>query len=179
MRRLFACCAIALVAVVNSAWAEAPVVRRSTLLVADIAASIRFYEALGFTRWYDQAGPRDPSRPTTLPLSVIPAASRLVIMKGREPWVGMVGLLAYDQPKPPNNRIVADKIGLGDVILMIELPDVKTVHENLVAIGARVLQPPKPFEVKGATGAIQRGINCFAVDPDGHVVELSQQPSGG
>ncbi|MBL8628463.1 MAG: VOC family protein [Rhodospirillaceae bacterium] len=156
-----------------------PAVRRSTLLVSDIEKSIRFYEALGFSITYDKGGPRDPERPMALPLNVKPGASRLVIMKGRDPWIAMVGLLAYDQPKPPSNRIVADKIGAGDVILMIEVADAAEAHRRLVALGARILQEPKPFEATLGDGTPIKGINCFAVDPDGHVVELSQPTSKG
>jgi catechol 2,3-dioxygenase-like lactoylglutathione lyase family enzyme len=156
-----------------------PAVRRSTLLVADLERSIRFYEALGFARWYDQGGARDPERPMTLPLTVKPAASRLVIMKGRDPWIGMVGLLAYDKPKPPSNRTVADKIGAGDTILMVEVPDAVAAHGRLVALGTRILQPPKDFETALADGTPIRGINFFAVDPDGRVIEASQPTAGG
>lgn len=158
--------------------AQTVVVRRSTLLVGDLDRSIAFYEALGFTRSYDRGGARDPARPMALPLNVQPAASRLVIMKGRDPWIGMVGLLAYDQPKPPTNRKLADKIGAGDTILMVEIGDAVEAHARLLKLGARILQPPQPFEAALANGAPIKGINFFAVDPDGRVIEASQPTSG-
>lgn len=162
----------------NNSDSRTVVVRRSTLLVSDLDQSIAFYEALGFTRSYDRGGARDPARPMALPLNVQPAASRLVIMKGRDPWIGMVGLLAYDRPKPPTNRKLADKIGAGDTILMVELSDAAEAHSRLVKLGARILQPPQPFEAALANGSPIKGINFFAVDPDGRVIEASQPISG-
>ncbi|MBL8645177.1 MAG: VOC family protein [Rhodospirillaceae bacterium] len=159
--------------------AREPAVRRSTLLVSNIEKSIQFYGALGFSVTYDKGGARDPERPMTLPLNVKPSASRLVIMKGRDPWIAMIGLLAYDKPKPANNRISEDKIGAGDIILMIEVSDVADVHKRLLAVGAHILQPPQPFEATLGDGTPIKGLNCFAVDPDGHVVELSQPTEGG
>jgi catechol 2,3-dioxygenase-like lactoylglutathione lyase family enzyme len=151
-----------------------PVVRRATLLVADVAKSIDFYQRLGFSVWYDQGGDRDSARPMTLPLNVKPGYSRLVIMKGRDPWIGMIGLLGYDKPKPAPNRSVADKIGLGDVIIMLETDDVPGSYSRLSEIKATIIQPPQSFETKGADGKTMVGMNLFAVDPDGHVIELSQ-----
>ena len=168
-----------LLLVQGSVDAAEPGVRRSTLLVGDIEKSIRFYEAIGFTNWYDKGGARNPDQPTALPLTVKPGASRLVIMKGRDPWIGMIGLLAYDKPKPPTNRIVAEKIGAGDIVLMIEVADVIGVHRRLTELGAPILQPPKAFETALSDGSPIKGLNCFAVDPDGHVVELSQPVAGG
>ena len=158
--------------------AQTVVVRRSTLLVGDLDRSIAFYEALGFTRSYDRGGERDPARPMVLPLNVQPAASRLVIMKSRDPWIGMIGLLAYDRPKPPTNRKLADQIGAGDTILMVEIGDAAEAHTHLVSLGARILQPPQPFEAALADGSPIKGINFFAVDPDGRVIEASQPSSG-
>jgi predicted enzyme related to lactoylglutathione lyase len=91
----------------------------------------------------------------------------------------MVGLLGYDKPTPPSNRIVADKIGAGDTILMMEIDDVKRAHDKLVAGGFRIIQPPKQFETKLADGTPIKGWNAFAVDPDGRVIELSQPTEGG
>lgn len=151
-----------------------PAVRRSTLLVSDIEKSIGFYEALGFAVQYDKGGPRDPDRPMALPLNVKPAASRLVIMRGRDPWLAMIGLLAYEQPKPTLNRVLPDKIGAGDVILMIEVPDATAACGRVEKLGAPILQQPQSFETALGDGRPLKGVNCFAVDPDGHVVELSQ-----
>lgn len=175
-RFLLICLALVFVAPAYAAETRTPetVVRRSTLLVNDIEASIDFYQRLGFSVWYDQGGDRDATRPTTLPLNVVPGYSRLVIMKGRDPWIGMVGLLAYDKPKPKLNRTVEDKIGLGDIILMLETDDVRNVFERLKGTNTRILQAPKEFQTKGAEGKMMVGVNMFLVDPDGHVIELSQ-----
>ena len=70
----------------------ASLVRRTTLIVHDIDASIRFYrDVLGFELWLENRGQVTPeSLPNT---AAAGAPSRFAIMKGRHPWVGMVGLL--------------------------------------------------------------------------------------
>jgi catechol 2,3-dioxygenase-like lactoylglutathione lyase family enzyme len=155
------------------------VVRRTTLLVADLEKSIAFYEALGFARSYDRATRRQPEAKMALPLNVAPARSRLVIMKGRDPWIGMVGLLAYDEPRPPSNRVIAEKIGAGDSILMIETADARASYDRIMSLGVRSLQPPAAFEAELADGSKISGINFFVVYHDGRVIEASQPQSRG
>ena len=78
-----------------------------------------------------------------------------------------------------SGNVGSNSIGAGDVILMIEVEDVTKVHQQLTQIGAKILQPPQTFEATLGDGTPIKGINCFAVDPDGHVVELSQPTEGG
>ena len=64
--------------------------------------------------------------------------------------------------KPPGES------GAGSVILCFRVDDCRRVHQDLVASGVVFLTPPK----SPAWG----GWRCFALDPDGHVVEFEEVP---
>ena len=62
--------------------------------------------------------------------------------------------------KPPTEP------GAGSVILCFRVDDCRRVHEDLVAMGVEFLTRPKspPWG----------GWRCFALDPDGHVIEFEE-----
>ena len=173
MKSLFL--AMACLTAMTSSMADAAtsVVRRTTLLVSDVKASVAFYEKIGFKVWLNTSGPRDPNGPTSLPLNVKPAQSNFTIMAGRDPWVAMVGLLQYDKPMPTRTRGIADQIGVGDAVLMIETDDVDGVYKSLQAMDTPMLQLPKETTTKSAD-SIKHVKNMFFRDPDGWVIEMSQ-----
>ncbi len=158
--------------------APPPAVRRTTLLVSDLNRSLAFYESLGLTRWYDksstQASATGVIGSQDLPLGATPAEGRIVILKGNDPRVGMVGLLAYDRPKLPDRRSGKAKLGRGDIILMIEVADIDEVVAALDAAGFKPLRPPYAFTVAGADGGTLTGRRAFVRDPDDHLIELSE-----
>jgi catechol 2,3-dioxygenase-like lactoylglutathione lyase family enzyme len=168
---LFAC----FVAVLGALPAEATtsVVRRTTLLVSDVKTSVAFYEKIGFKVWLNTGGPRDPNSPTSLPLNGKPGQSNFTIMSGRDPWIGMIGLLQYDKPALTRTRDAKDLYGTGDAVLMLETDDLDGVYKNLQALGAPMLQLPKEATTRSAD-VIKRVKNMFFRDPDGWVIEMSQ-----
>ena len=109
----------------SAAGAATSVVRRTTLLVSDVAQSVAFYEKIGFHVWLRTGGPRDPNGPTALPLNGKPGESKFTIMAGRDEWVAMVGLLQYDKPALTRTREVMEQIGVGDAVLMIDTNGLK------------------------------------------------------
>lgn len=149
------------------------VVRRTTLIVHDADASVRFYrDILGFEVWLTNAGKVTPG---SLPSDAPPGApSRFIIMKGKHPWIGMVGLLEYGGPRAapaaPPSRLVP-----GDAVLMLETDDVQAVYRRMQAAGTPVLRPPRTEEVTGAGGARWDATFLFAWDPDGHLLEINQR----
>ena len=147
-------------------------VRRTTFIVHDLDAAVKFYrDVLGFEVWLENQGKITASSlPVNLPLG---ASSRLTIMKGRHPWVGMVGLLQYGEArKPPKPaRFVAP----GDAVLMIETLDVMAIYERMRQAGTRILRSPQTSEVTGAGGARWSATFLFAYDPDGHLLEINQR----
>jgi pimeloyl-ACP methyl ester carboxylesterase/catechol 2,3-dioxygenase-like lactoylglutathione lyase family enzyme len=152
--------------------AQDNVVRRTTLVVNDIDRSLAFYrDVLGFELWLDLPGTVSEN---SLPSDAPPGApSRFIIMKGRHPWVGMVGLLQYGEsrtlPETP------DRLRPGDAILMIETRDVDLVYRRMQAAGTPILRTPRSSEVTGADGDSWTARFLFAFDPDGHLLEINQR----
>ncbi len=153
--------------------AATSVVRRTTLLVADIDKSMQFYRAIGFDVWLDRGGERNPDAGGGLPLNGKPAYSRIAVMSGTADDIAMVGLLQYDNPPLPATRQDTGTIGVTDAVLVIQTDDIKQVHANLKKLGARILTPPEDYTVRSVNGQ-KYGAIMFFVDPDGHVIELSQ-----
>ena len=164
---------LAIVFSASMAEATTSVVRRTTLLVSDVKSSVAFYEKIGFKVWLETGGARDPNKPTSFPLNGKPAQSGLTIMAGRDPWIGMIGLLQYDKPLLKRTRDATAAYGIGDAVLMLETDDVDGVYKNLQALGTPILQLPKEATTKSAE-AIKHVKNMFFRDPDGWVIEMSQ-----
>lgn len=164
----------AAVAAEGSATAPDPavLVRRTTLIVHDIDASIRFYrDVLGFELWLENRGQVSAS---SLPTdAAVGAPSRFAIMKGRHPWVGMVGLLQYGESQPAPS--VPRKLAAGDSVLMLETSDLDAIWARLQRAGATIHKPPATSEVQGAGGTRWRATFLFAFDPDGHMLEINQR----
>jgi catechol 2,3-dioxygenase-like lactoylglutathione lyase family enzyme len=150
----------------------AGLVRRTTLIVHDIDASIRFYrDVLGFEVWLENRGSVGAS---SLPTDAPPGSpSRFAIMKGRHPWVGMVGLLQYGEPRPLPGRPAT--LRPGDTVLMLETSDLQGAWQRMQRAGTPILKPPQSSEVQGAGGARWRATFLFAFDPDGHVLEINER----
>lgn len=160
----------------GAAAAEHSVLRRTTVLVSDMDASIGFYrDVLGMSVWLDRSGQsKDGKR--DLPLTAASLASRLVIMKGKDPWIGMIGLLAFGQPQLADNRVVPDKLGVGDMVLMIETDNVDDVAAKVAAgKGGKALSRPQSFQITAGDGSILTSRNIFLADPDGFVLEVVQR----
>lgn len=149
-------------------------VRRTTLIVRDIDASIRFYrDVLGFELWLENRGKVSAgSLPSAAPVG---APSRFAIMKGRHPWVGMVGLLQYGAAQPPPD--LPRRLAPGDTVLMLETEDLAAIWARMQRAGTVIHKPPVTSEVEGAGGARWRATFLFAFDPDGHMLEINQRES--
>jgi catechol 2,3-dioxygenase-like lactoylglutathione lyase family enzyme len=158
LRSMFSSCGwlLAVVLISQQVSAATSVVRRTTLLVRDIERSIQFYRASG-----------------GLPLNGKPAYSRIVVMSGKDDAIGMVGLLQYDHPPLAATREDTGTIGVTDAVLVVQTDDIKQVHENLKRLGAPILQPPQDYDVR-SVDTHKYGAIMFFVDPDGHVIEMSQ-----
>ena len=163
----------------GSVVAQDTAVRRTTLLVEDIDRSIDFYQRLGLTRWFERSS-RDTDEggvigAADLPLTADPKIGRIVIMRGNDDRIGMIGLLAYQRPPLANARGNLMGIGVGDIIIMIETDDINFVYNRLQETGARFHTPPERFEVTNPDGSIRdTGYRMFVYDPDGHLIEVSE-----
>lgn len=152
-----------------------PLARRTTLVVNDIEASIRFYrDVLGFELQVDNRSRVDASSlPTELPPG---SPSRFVVMQGPHPWLGTLGLLQYGPAKPLPAPPPA--LRAGDVVLTIESHEIEAVFGRMQAAGTRILRAPETSELPGPEGRKWTTTFLFAYDPDGRLLEISErQPS--
>ena len=152
-------------------------IRRTTLLVENLARSIEFYSALGLTPWLDRAAEANDEGGiiggSDLPLSADPRDSRLVIMRGGDPLIGMIGLLSYEKPPLANKRSNLLELGVGDIIIMVEVDSMSRVFSALNDLDVRFHSEPYSYEVMGADGQPQTGRRMFVYDPDGHLIEVA------
>ena len=157
---------------------EAPAVRRTTLVVDNLDKSIDFYQRLGLTKWYDKAtttsSPEGVVGAADLPLTDDPKVGRIVIMKGNDERVGMIGLLGYDNPRLASARGNLMGIGTGDAIIMLEVPDIQSVYSRLQQIGVRFHRTPYKYTVANPNGTTNTGQRMFVYDPDGRLIEIAQ-----
>ena len=159
--------------------AQHTAVRRTTLLVENIGRSMDFYQRLGLTSWFEKST-RDTDEggvigSAALPLTADPKFGRIVIMRGNDDRIGMIGLLAYERPPLANARGNIMGVGVGDVIIMIETDDINFVFNRLQETGARFHTTPEPFESTNSDGSVRdTGYRMFVYDPDGHLIEVSE-----
>jgi catechol 2,3-dioxygenase-like lactoylglutathione lyase family enzyme len=148
------------------------IVKRTTLIVRDLGRSLAFYrDVLGFSVWYD-----DEIVLSGAGLAAGEAGdrTRLVIVKAQDPVVGMIGLLQFTAPELPAPPL-RERLGIGDVVFVLQTGDVHAVHERAVAAGARIHAAPHGFEVTGATGEQLRMTSLSLWDPDGYFLEINQR----
>ena len=149
-----------------------PLVKRTTLIVRDLARSVAFYrDVIGLSVWYDD----------TIELSGVGLAAgkkgdqtHLVIMKSQDPIVGMIGLLEFTTPRlpePPRR----ERLGIGDVVFVMQGDDVASVHQRALEFGARIHAAPHTFEVRGADGRQISMTSLSLWDPDDYFIEFNQR----
>ena len=132
-------------------------VKRTTLIVRSTERSVAFYrEVLGLSVWYDDR--------VTLSGVGLAAGARgdethLVIMQASDPR--------------------RDRLGVGDIIFVMQGEDVDGVHDRAVAFGARIHAAPHRYEVRGADGAMLSMTSLSLWDPDDYFIEYNQRTISG
>lgn len=151
-------------------------VHRTTLIVEDIDKSVDFYQRIGLTKVSDVTANAGEGEgvygAADLPLTADPRNSRVVTLKGSESNASLLVLLWYDRPPLPSARGNLVGLGIGDVIIGVEVPDIQLAYGRLNQIGTRFHRQPVRFAQTGE-GAIS-GQHMMAYDPDGHMVEVIQ-----
>lgn len=155
---------------------RAATLQRTTLVVGDIDKTVDFYQRLGLVKTSDTMSSNTDQGgvfgAADLPLTADSKSSRLVIMKGGDP--GLLMLVWYDRPQLPSARGNLVGIGVGDIIVGVEVADLQVAYGRLNQIGTRFQRTPVRFTQPGADGTGQTGQHMLAYDPDGHMVEVSQ-----
>lgn len=141
--------------------------RRTTLLVRDLEASLALYrDAMGMTVTYDQMiTSRDGS-----------SQSRLVLLKANDDQIGMLGLwqLANAGDAPPPD-VPEQGFETGDIVLLFNTSELDTVFPAAAEVpGVRVLSEPTLREYPG-DGVTYQVMVSMLRDPDGHIVELNRR----
>jgi catechol 2,3-dioxygenase-like lactoylglutathione lyase family enzyme len=141
--------------------------RRTTLLVRDLEASLALYrDAMGMIVTYDQMiTSRDGS-----------SQSRLVLLKANNDQIGMLGLWqlanAADAPPP---AVPETGFETGDIVLLFNTSELDTVFPAAAEVpGVRVLSEPTMREYPG-DGVTYQVMVSMLRDPDGHIVELNRR----
>lgn len=147
-------------------------VKRTTLKVRDLDKSIPFYkDVLGMTKYYDDK--------ITLSGDLLPGGqkgdvTRLVIMKGDDPIIGMIGLLQWIDPIPDAPEIDYT-FDFGKPVFVAQVADVKQTYKSAKKFGSKMMAPLSESEYPGASGNIVRVRSVGVFDPDGHFFECNQR----
>jgi hypothetical protein len=100
--------------------------------------------------------------------------THLVIVKADDPVVGMIGLLQFTAPELPAPPL-RERLGVGDIVFVMQTDDVQAVYARALAFGARIHAAPHAFEVTGAGGDRLRMTSLSVWDPDGYFIEINQR----
>jgi len=149
---------------------------RTTLIVADIGRSIAFYRVLGFEPVGDMGGERDPQ--SRFPLNAASRRFRLVVLADAQRSPARIGVLQFQDASPAPVRAPRRRVGLGDMVFVIDVADAAAAHAALTQAGADVVEPPQVYRSKelDARGRALEGRVFHAFDPDGYLVELLEAP---
>jgi len=151
---------------------------RTTLVVADVDRSLRFYGLLGFQVEEQMGGARNPDSP--FPLNSRSAQWRLVILAPATGEGGRIGLLSFDDSRPaPTRELARERIGLGDMVFVFDVSDARAAHARLVEAGADVVEEPLSYTSRklDPEGRPMQGWVFHAFDPDGYLIEILEAPN--
>lgn len=148
--------------------------RRTTLIVRDVDRALAFYrDALGLKVVYDQVITRPP-RPGDP--AEVDRKMRLALLRANDDFVGVIGLLEYTSPRLEDRPNLAERPGIGEVILVINATDLDQRFERVRATpGVRIASEPQLTTYPAPDGEGSIRVRVSAVwDPDGYFVELNQ-----
>lgn len=149
------------------------IVKRTTLIVRDLERSVAFYrDVFGLSVWYDD---EIVLSGTGLAAGAAGDRTRLVVMQAQDPVVGMIGLLQFVEPPLPPPAALRSRLGIGDVVFVMQTDDIASLHRRLVDRGARIYAPPHEFRARGADGVevAMTSLSCW--DPDGYFYEINER----
>lgn len=151
-------------------------VKRTTLIVRSLDRSVPFYrDVLGLRVWYDD---RITLSGVGLAAGARGDETRLVIMEASDPVVAKIGLLEFTAPRLPEPP-QRERLGIGDIILVMQGEDAAGVHRRAVESGARIHAAPHRYEVRGADGTPLVMTSVSLWDPDDCFIEYNQRHTTG
>jgi catechol 2,3-dioxygenase-like lactoylglutathione lyase family enzyme len=143
--------------------------RRTTIIVRDIEKSLMLYrDALGMEVIYDQI------------LNAGDNEQRLIFLKTKEEYVGILALYALDYGNPDSERNQTPILRRGFVpqsnILIFNTDDLDGKWKRVIQVpGIEILREPSYREYPSYDGSGIIKVNVSIIyDPDGNMVELNQ-----
>ncbi|WP_448585802.1 VOC family protein [Thermaurantiacus sp.] len=149
-------------------------IRRLTILVRDIEASLRLYrDVLGLRVNYDA---EITVSGVALPAGVPGNRTRLVLLNGNDPWIGWIGLMQFTDPPLPDPGPYPTRLARGGHVLVTNTDDARKRCAMAKAVpGVTMTAPPRLQVYEGRNGGPPiRVIGCNFFDPDGTFIELNQ-----
>jgi catechol 2,3-dioxygenase-like lactoylglutathione lyase family enzyme len=148
--------------------------RRTTLIVRDMDASLRFYrDVLGLKVAYDQVirTPREAPSDAAAERSL-----RLVLLRANDDFIGMIGLIEYYKPRKPPPPQPVEPFSIGSMVFVFNVKDAAARFAQARGLpGVRVIDEPKSttYPGYGGKGTIPVLVSVIT-DPDGYVIELNE-----
>ncbi len=161
----------------GAARAEGAMLMRTALVVADVDRSRAFYELLGFRVESEMGGERNPD--SAFPVNSRSSRWKLLILASERGEGGRIGLVSFDAAQPsPVRPMDRPRIGLGDSVFVMDVPDALAMHARLAAAGASIVTQPSAYRSSrlDAEGRPMQGRVFHVFDPDGFLVELLEAP---
>ncbi len=149
-------------------------VRRLTILVRDVDASLKLYrDVIGLKVNYDAI---IAVSGVALPAGVPGNKTRLVLLNGNDAWVGWIGLMQYTDPPLADPGPYPTRLPRGGHIIVMNTDDAAKRCVAAKAVpGVTFTADAHVSEYPGRNGAPPirvRGCNFF--DSDGTFIELNQ-----
>jgi catechol 2,3-dioxygenase-like lactoylglutathione lyase family enzyme len=149
-------------------------VRRATIIVRDMEASLKLYrDVIGMQVNYDTVV---ETSGVALPAGTPGAKARLVLLNANDPWVGWVGLMQWTDPRLSDPGAYPKRMGPGGVVLVMNTDDVAGRCKAAKAVpGVTFTAEPRLQEYPGRNGGPPiRVMGCNFFDPDGILIEMNQ-----
>jgi len=147
--------------------------RRTTLVVHDMEASLAFYrDAIGMQVIYDNMLRTPEDAQTNADAE---SATRLVFLRANDDFVGILGLMQSEKPERPAYDAMPDPFRPGSIVLLFNTDDLDTKFELAKnAPKVSVVRPPTHRTYPSYDGSARIPVlSSILIDPDGHVVELN------
>ena len=148
------------------------VVRRTSLFVRDMERAVTFYQrAFGFRIYHDRE--LDVSVVPDFPVALEPrgGSMRLVILRGADPLVGMIGLMHAEGLSEPAHD--PRRLGYGSAALVLSTTDATEAAAMVENLGGQILMPlTEARNIGDEAGNIVPARLFMAFDPDGHFLEV-------
>ena len=148
-------------------------VRRTTLIVRDMEASLKLYrDVVGMKVNYDTVV---ETSGVALPAGPPGAKARLVLLNANDGWVGWIGLMQWIEPKLPAAPYPT-RMGPGGVVIVMNTDDVEGRCKAAKTVpGVTFTAEPRLQVYPGRNGGPEiRVMGCNFFDPDGILIEMNQ-----